>query len=295
MKYVKVSKDSNIGTIYSIFECLRMKLWKIVGNALTYIPSSNKEWSDTCVITIKDNENTTKDVTVTFDDIDTVPPICTSWIANPGWWTSWEVTIVTLTWCSEPIFGEISHDFRENTWYTFNFVDEVWNSWSLFVEYTWFDREPPIFKFDSVDWYECLTWTLIISGAVDSGVWLRESPYSFDGINWTNRTLKELYSDIATWVIVSWYVRDWLWNRGIVQAIYTFKDSEPTAEWFTVAALNWIDVDWKALSNAKDWACWSGTLRATVGGWKVWNYLWIKYYWWWVKCCFWYNSKIYGY
>jgi hypothetical protein len=44
---------------------------------LTYTPSSGKTGSDTCTITLKDNENSTVDVVVTYNDIDTVKPSCT--------------------------------------------------------------------------------------------------------------------------------------------------------------------------------------------------------------------------
>lgn len=43
----------------------------INSNTLTYTPSAWKVGDDTCVITIKDNENSVVDVTVTFKDIDT--------------------------------------------------------------------------------------------------------------------------------------------------------------------------------------------------------------------------------
>ena len=65
---------------------------EITGSTLKYTPSSNKTWTDTCVITIKDNENSTKDVTVTFNDIDTSAPNCT-------WWTPSKTNIkANATW-----------------------------------------------------------------------------------------------------------------------------------------------------------------------------------------------------
>ena len=43
---------------------------------ITYTPNSGETGSDTCKITIRDNENSTKDVTVSVSGIDTVAPTC---------------------------------------------------------------------------------------------------------------------------------------------------------------------------------------------------------------------------
>ena len=66
----------------------------ISGNVITYTPASWKVWEDTCVITIMDNENSMKDVTVTVDSIDTVGPTCGTWTYTPALnvCTSWSVT-----------------------------------------------------------------------------------------------------------------------------------------------------------------------------------------------------------
>lgn len=198
-------------------------------------------------------------------------PECTSWYSVPSWWTSGDAVMVYLTWCSEAIFGDTGHEFTSNTWYLFNFVDGAWNTWELSVQYTWFDREVPLFELYAEHVYQCQTWVVIISGAVDTWIWLDDLPYSFDNIIRSLENEKQIYSDRATWVFVSWYVRDWLWNQSVSGVILNFEDSKPSATWFTVYALNWIEVDWKELSNATDWACWSWTLFATVTWWNIWQ------------------------
>ena len=195
--------------------------------------------------------------------IDTLPE-CTGWYSVPTWWTSWDSVMVYLTWCSENIFGDTWHEFTSNTWYNFIFSDNNGNTWSLFIEFTWFDREAPIFELYGDPVYECQTWTVIISGAVDTGIWLTDLPYSFD---WINRSIEDeiqIYSIVVTWVAISGYAIDWLWNQSQSGVVIYIQDSKPSATWFTVSALNWIDVDWKELSNATDWACGSGTMYATV-------------------------------
>ena len=44
---------------------------------ITYTPASGKSGTDSCVITIKDNENSAKDVTVSVSGIDTLGPTVT--------------------------------------------------------------------------------------------------------------------------------------------------------------------------------------------------------------------------
>ena len=141
------------------------------------------------------------------------------------------------------------------------------------MQYTWFDREGPVFDFNSNSGYECQTGILVISNAIDSWIWLADLPYSFDWINRSTWNTRELYFAWSTWISVLWYVRDWLWNKNEVQASYVFNNSIPTATWFTISVLRWVDVNWKDLSDASDWACGGGVLSASVTWWNIWHCL----------------------
>ena len=238
--------------------------WELIGWVLSIEPVDWIEWDWECELSIEDNEENSVTWYIYYF-VDTKEPVCTWWYADPSWWTSWDSVMVYLTWCSESLSDNMWHEFTSNTWYNFIFTDNNGNTWSLFVEYTWFDREAPIFELYSGSIDECQTWIVIISGAVDTGIWLADDlPYSFDWINRSTGNEMQIYSNVATWVAVSGYAIDWLWNQSETGIIIYIEDSKPSVTWFTVSALNWIDVDWKELSNATDWACGSGTMYATV-------------------------------
>ena len=231
------------------------------------------EWIWYCTVKIKDNEWSYADVDwVIKFEVDTKEPVCTWFVFNPAWWTSWDSVSVSLTGCSEPIYsGDTTFVFTWNGDHTFEVEDDMWNTWEIVVHFTWFDREVPNFDFDNNSGYECQTWILTVSNAVDAGIWLSDSPYSFDGTTRNTLNTKQVYSILAGEISVSWYVRDWLGNYKVAQAGYIFNDSEPTATWFSIYALSGAEVNWKELSNASDWACGSGTLTASVSGWTAWT------------------------
>ena len=53
----------------------------MIGDTLTYTPNTSQIGSDTCIIQIKDNEDSTTNITVGREDIDTdsptAAPVCT--------------------------------------------------------------------------------------------------------------------------------------------------------------------------------------------------------------------------
>jgi hypothetical protein len=63
----------------------------VVGNIITYTPNSNQQGNDSCIIQIKDNENTTTNFTANWTGIDTIAPT-TPDNANSTW-TSGDVTV----------------------------------------------------------------------------------------------------------------------------------------------------------------------------------------------------------
>ena len=245
----------------------------VLGHNLIVNVENGVDWTWYCTVKIKDNEWTYSDVDWVIEfEVDTKEPVCTWLIFNPAWWTSWDTVSVSLTGCSEPIYsGDTTFVFTWNWDHTFEFEDDLWNTWEVVVLFTWFDREGPSFDFNNNSGYECETWTLTISNTVDTGIWLADLPYSFDGINWNDLNIKQVYSTWVDVVYVSWYVRDVLWNYGVLQANYVFNDSKPTATWFSVYALSWAEVNWKNLSDARDWACGSGDLVASVVWWNIWT------------------------
>ena len=231
------------------------------------------EWIWYCTVKIKDNEWSYADVDWVIEfEVDTKEPVCTWFVFNPVWWTSWDSVSVSLTGCSEPIYsGDTTFVFTWNWDHIFEIEDDMWNTWEVVVHFTWFDREAPNFDFNNNSGYECQTWILTISNAVDTGIWLSGLPYSFDGTTRNTLNTKQVYSTWVGEISISWYVRDWLGNYKLVQAWYIFNDSRPTATWFSIYALSGAEVNWKELSNASDWACGSGTLTASVSGWAVWT------------------------
>ena len=239
---------------------------------LTMNVNADVEWAWSCIVKIEDNEWSYVTWKVEFT-VDTKSPECAWWFSVPAGWTSWDSVMVYLTGCSENIYGDTGHLFTWNTSYFFEFSDSLGNTWSLNVEYTWFDRETPVFHIYANPVYECYTWFVVISWAVDTGIWLLSNPYSFDWINRSSLNSKPIYSSVATWIFVSWYVKDWLGNWSSSWTVLTFMNSQPiSATWFTVSGtLNWIDIDWKLVTNASDWACGSWTLVAEVVWWSIWT------------------------
>lgn len=231
------------------------------------------EWIWYCTVKIKDNEWSYSDVDWVIEfEVDTKEPVCTWLVFNPVWWTSWDSVSVSLTGCSEPIYsGDTTFVFTWNWDHTFEIEDNMWNTWEVVVHFTWFDREGPNFDFNNNSGYECETWTLTISNTVDTGIWLADLPYSFDGMTRNTLNTKQIYSGWAGEIRIPGYVRDKLWNYKLVQAEYVFNDLKPTATWFSLFAFSWAEVNWKELSNATDWACGSGVLSANVSGWSMWT------------------------
>lgn len=245
--------------------------WYISWNKLVINMNENSQWDGNCTVRVKDNEGTfaSVDWVISFS-MDTKKPQCTGLIYTPEWWTTWDQITVSLTWCTENIIWTTSYVFTWNWEHLFEFADELGNTWEILAIVTWFDRESPIFTLQNGSGYECETWILSITNAVDTGIWLAETPYSFDWISWNSNNNREVYLSSDGIIEITWYVKDALWNTKSLNAAYTFNDSQPTATWFSVSALNWTTVNWKTLSDAQDWLCWNDGLVATVTWWNIW-------------------------
>ncbi len=250
-------------------------LWTcaISNGTLTYTPSANKTGSDSCVITIKDNENSTKDVTVTFSGIDTVAPTCSiteaactsgnllltltasEAISMPSWWTKSSNTVYTK-------------NVTSNSAVSVSISDTAWNAWSCSITPTHYDKTWPTFTFSNKTVDECTAWSLSITSANDGWcAWLHGTPYSFDNSTWNTTTSKSFStSTTQPWSgTYTAYVRDALGNVTSKSATWTVSNVAPTASDFTVSNVwTWKTVNWKTLSRATEWDCWTWTLSASL-------------------------------
>jgi hypothetical protein len=271
----------------------------VVWDIITYTPSPNKTWSDSCVVQIKDNENSTVNFTVTVDGIHTTAPVVWTaelynwnytwiyykWIVSARasvvgsnistcqytiWW-SWMAGTYSNWYC-------YANNISPNTDITLNFraTDTYGNVWTWTSNAYKYDATGPTFTFNNRSGRECSNWTLIMTNAVDTGVWLHTNSYSFNGSTWSTTTSIIINAQQPWTVTRTWYVRDALENITTRTATYTFNDLVPTADDFTLSAnigntaKTW---DWKLLSNAQEWLCWPWDISfdSIITQWTKWT------------------------
>ena len=226
----------------------------------------DKAWNRwTCEITINNIDKTAPDT-----------PICTTNACYSGSQavtcntTSSDGTIRYTTngntpTCSSNVRSDQS--FSATTTLKVIACDPAWNYSSV----TWYtytkDNTAPTFTFANNSWAECTAWTLTITNASDGTwcAWLHASAYKFGGWSWWTTISTSIAARQPWSVIVTWYVRDSLGNETSKTARYTFNDVAPTAIDFSVDGVwTWKTVNWKMLSSATEWLCWSGNLSASV-------------------------------
>ena len=233
----------------------------INGNVITYTPNSSKTWTDSCVITIKDNENSTKEVTVSVSGIDTAWPSVTltsNAVACQKWWTTYTITWtyseavngvatwdLTLTNASVVSFKKVSdtvyvRTVKANTNSYGTAKASVWantatdgagNNNTVSNEVTWtYDNAWPTFSVNNPSVAECSTWTANIASVEQ--LWCaaaHASAYSWDGESsyWSSIS-HSLYSEKVWSQIVSIRVRDILWNYTESTSTFTWTNTAPT-------------------------------------------------------------------
>ena len=208
----------------------------------------------------------------------------------PSTWTGSNVTVTMTTntnWCNSTNTTYYCVDTNNTctpstTWTSVSVTCEAWSKCTKYVRYyskdglwntettkSWtvkIDKEWPTFTFSNNSGAECTAWTLTITSASDNnGVWLASSAYKFGGWNWWTTTSTSILAQQPWSVTVTWYVRDSLGNETVKTATYTFNNVVPTANYFSVSGVwTWKTVNWKTLSSANEWNCWSGSLTATI-------------------------------
>ena len=69
----------------------------VVGDNITYTPNTSQAWSDSCIIQLKDNENSTVNITVSWEGIDTTAPTAAPTCTSSQYFSS-SVDIVCTVW-----------------------------------------------------------------------------------------------------------------------------------------------------------------------------------------------------
>ena len=249
------AREWDCGTTHLTFSGVKTNgnIWtcSINNNILTYTPQANKQWNDTCVITIKDNENSTKDVTVTFNDIDTVPPTIsiTNNPTNFNQCTTWKTVTASINETGTILYyttgGTCSNSWPYETWATntrsftksfgsesdmwlyvcFKAIDLAWNEYyKTGTQIIKIDRTAPTFAMSwNFEWntnnypelYECETWFAEIINVNDTWcAWIPANAYSWD--NWAFGNIKKNnFGNNTTWIkTVDIKVKDNLLNTS---------------------------------------------------------------------------------
>ena len=230
---------------------------------------------------------TTCDITPTNYD-KTAPTTTAS--AIPSWWT-WSNVTVTLSTNNNGCNSTNTTYYCVDTantctpttqWTGVSVECAVWSQCEKYVRYyskdglgntetvkstnvIKIDKKWPTFTFVNNSWAECTAWSLSITSASDNnGVWLASSAYNFGNGNWWTATSTGIAAQQPWSVTITWYVRDSLGNQTVQTATYTFNNVAPTADNFSVSSVwTWKTVNWKILSHATEWNCWSWGLSAT--------------------------------
>ena len=167
------------------------------------------------------------------------------------------VTVSIETWAFEDLAGNTN-----TTW-----TDEL--SW----DYDW---EGPEFTLEDVERPECTDWTMIISWVTQ--VWCvsgHNAPYSRDAWNtWWLTSTNTAYSGWIGEKIMTVRVRDAFWNYTEKTWKYTWINVDPSVEDISVENVwLWTWINWRELSNAQEWACWTWTIEFSgfISTWSHWT------------------------
>ena len=164
-----------------------------------------------------------------------------------------ENVIASLTWCSEDIVDATEeHVFTENDNYTFEFVDEAWNTWYVTAIVNRIDREGPTISATNNElWFN--TWITIVLNISDTSPML----YAKYSRTWVTECIDEWIS-FSDWDTIV-YNEEWektlylcakdkAWNEWTRDGTYRIDktppicfisyDPETQTQWEVTATLN---------------------------------------------------------
>ena len=195
----------------------------INGNNITYSPSSNYEWDDECTITLADGDGT-KDITVSWKNIDTTGPIVQPdhSAATSGYVNSWDTVEIPLNvteakWINTSEFN--ANDVHVYVWSvevtptkTLNYDSQVWSTYQytlILTNLPW-DGDlkiiVPAWSFTDNAWNQNieLTWTshVIVDNIIPT-CWITQDPLASQQTN-GNVTLTVNYVEELN-QISNWY------------------------------------------------------------------------------------------
>lgn len=259
----------------------------IVGNTLTYTPNNNNAWNDTCVITIKDNENSTVDVTVTFNGIDTTAPLITintqpnplnqcstsktiSGTLNEAWTMRYKTgrdvtTVCTWAWPTSSNYTpwqNLTFNSENDSWIYVCFkARDLSNNitYKTSAVITGIDRTAPTFNLTGIyEVFECETWIIQITGI--NRTWcagLHAQPYYRSRQNWTNwdrsTNIQSGFYKNGTWTQTVYIkVRDIVWNSWRISQVITRKNREIIFSWWNDILDIWYITEDYVFNNAND-------------------------------------------
>jgi hypothetical protein len=139
-----------------------------------------------------------------------------------------------------------------------------------------YDGSWPNFTFANNSWRECMSGTLSISSANDTGTWLHATAYSFDGSNRNTTTGISITTQQPWTQIRTWRVRDLFGNFTVHTATYTFNNVVPTATNFigNNNVGNTPHTTNRLLSgNIQEWNCGNGSIvySGIIVQWTKWT------------------------
>jgi len=219
----------------------------------------------------------------------------TTWIHWNTWYYTWIIDIQADTSTPGAMSGceyttglsraIADYNWSSISWYcyktwlhytsdiTINFraIDYNGHVWTWIPTTYIYDETPPTFTFTNSSGDECVTWSLEITNAVDTWIWLHLYPYNFSyNPNLRDNNQAKIITGQQAWEIttIPWWIRDAFWNSTQIQtSTYTFNDVVPTADNFTYWKNIWNSIktwNWKILSSASEWSC--GNLDLSFSG-----------------------------
>lgn len=259
----------------------------ISSNTLTYTPNTNKTGSDTCVITIKDNENSTVDVSVTFNWIDTTD----HWGNDtPGWLTNWLNIELRWIWNNSDEYTSdielkiIWHwwaDTRKILFTTNNTCPTSWNQYYTFQRYGIADNyngNTSISSFvipTGYEWYYvCVYW----DNWSQYGIARTNYPIRFIHTNtwhtWFYYISPASWDIVRPWRITLRWHQSWSWNQ------YDYKWEIATRSNFANSSIvrSWWRSNTNTVSTTID-ETWTYYRRVYEYIWDTWYILsWVRFY-----------------
>lgn len=207
--------------------------WATSGNVIATLSLNttgtitNNWWNNTYIFTdnwaftfnFTDWIGNTWSTTATVNEIDKIKPNASIYYSST-WATNWNI-IVKLTWYSETIiiannWWSDTHIFTGNWLFTFNFVDEVGNTWSETATVYWIEE---IMVVDSQD-------------------------------NWWDNTINGTWKILLTWWTSTWVTFNWSWIISIKELDGSWS-LEINTSWCSIIA-SW-DRDMSLLAPTKIW------------------------------------------